>query len=64
MEILGYIHVAAANEMPTIDDTQAVEIFDAVRPDGSTRSFAGPRVTFHQDQLCDTVADDSGGRDE
>jgi len=48
VEILGLLHLAADREMPA---EQTLERYRAVRPDGSERTFAVPRVPLQDPDL-------------
>ena len=54
VEIFGLLHLAADHEWRTED---AVEAFAAVRPDGSTRTFAVPRTPLPDPDLPEARAD-------
>ncbi|HEU4514970.1 MAG TPA: DUF3375 domain-containing protein [Nocardioidaceae bacterium] len=51
VEILGLLHLAADRELPA---ERAVESYRAVRPDGSERTFAVPRVPLPDPDLAST----------
>lgn len=44
VEILGLLHVLAGVDV--LDNTDGAETFDAVRPDGSRRSFLAPKLSL------------------
>ncbi|WP_161557944.1 DUF3375 domain-containing protein [Micromonospora sicca] len=64
VEVLGLIQIAAAVHAldPARDDGS--ETFEAVRPDGSRRTFEGPRLKFGQAQLAALGDDKQGGADD
>lgn len=49
VEIVGLIHLGA--DVGHIDPRP--DIYEAIRPDGTRRSFTGPRVTFTQEKTLD-----------
>jgi hypothetical protein len=51
VEVLGLVHIAAAAGAAESPDLKETEVFEAVRPDGSRRSFTAPRLTFTRDQI-------------
>jgi hypothetical protein len=51
VEILGLIQIAADAGVLDFDGVVATDTFEAVRPDGSERSFDVPRMTFHRARL-------------
>lgn len=64
VEVLGLIQIAAAVRAldPAHDD--GTETFEAVRPDGSRRTFDGPRLRFGQAQLAALGDAEQGGADD
>jgi hypothetical protein len=48
VEIFGLLHLAADRELPA---EPTLEHYRAVRPDGSERTFAVPRVPLHDPDL-------------
>lgn len=51
VEVFGLLHIAAAAGAPELGDSGETDIFEAVRPDGSTRSFTATRTVFTGQQL-------------
>lgn len=59
VEILGLLHIAAGLDKPMDSSEQR---FDAVRPDGTSRSFTAPLVAFHQEDVPSLVPNEDIGR--
>lgn len=59
VEILGLVHIAAGAGTDEPQDPLGTELFEAIRPDGTQRSFLAPTLTFTQ-QLAEA---ESGGMD-
>lgn len=51
VEVLGLVHIGVAAGAVESPDSGGIEVFEAVRPDGSRRSFIAPRLTFTEEQL-------------
>lgn len=63
VEILGLIQIAAAVQALDPAGADGTETFQAVRPDGSRRTFEGPRLRFGRAQLATLGDDEQGGAD-
>lgn len=50
VEILGLVHIAGAAGAEEPQDAGDTELFEAMRPDGTQRSFLVPALTFTQPQ--------------
>ena len=51
VEVFGLLHIAAACGAPELGDSGETDVFDALRPDGTTRSFTATRTMFTTEQL-------------
>lgn len=58
VEILGLMQIAT--QIDAFSHAGALETFEAVRPDGSTRSFTVPRITLNDDETAALAALDYG----
>ena len=50
VELLGLVHIAAAAGAEDPQDPGDTELFEAIRPDGTQRSFLVPALMFTQPQ--------------
>lgn len=61
VEVLGLVHIAVVAGAVESQDSGGTDVFAAVRPDGSRRSFVAPRLMFTSDQLTALEVDDLDG---
>ncbi|WP_187365825.1 DUF3375 domain-containing protein [Trebonia kvetii] len=51
VEVFGLLHIAAATGAKELRDSGEADLFEAVRPDGTRRSFTTTRTVFTHEQL-------------
>jgi hypothetical protein len=61
VEILGLVHVAAGAGAKEPQDPGDTELFEAMRPDGTQRSFLVPALTFTQPQRTEPESNGRNG---
>jgi len=61
VEILGLVHVAAGAGAEGPQDPGDTELFEAMRPDGTQRSFLVPALTFTQPQRTEPESNGRNG---
>ncbi|TFD32989.1 DUF3375 domain-containing protein [Cryobacterium cryoconiti] len=62
VEILGMLQIAT--QIDAVSRAQTLERFETVRPDGSTRSFAVPRIMLNDDETAALSALNYGSDDD
>jgi hypothetical protein len=61
VEVFGLLHIAAASGAPELGHSGETDLFEAIRPDGSRRSFTATRTVFTREQLAALEAEDLDG---
>jgi len=61
VEILGLVHIAAGAGAEEPQDPGDTELFEAMRPDGTQRSFLVPALTFTQPQRTEPKSNGRNG---
>ena len=61
VEVLGLVHIAAVTGAAESQDPGETDLFEALRPDGSRRSFTTARTIFTGEQLSALESGDQGG---
>jgi hypothetical protein len=61
VEVFGLLHIAAATGAAELRDSGETDLFEAVRPDGTGRSFTTTRTVFTHEQLGAIEAADLDG---
>jgi hypothetical protein len=61
VEVFGLLHIAAASGAAEFGGSGEADLFEAVRPDGSRRSFTAARTVFTHEQLGALEAEDLDG---